>query len=117
PPPVPRNRCCGDAVQVSMTYYVKKGRTHVSFSSEITKVSFSSEDGVYFPSLSESCPQAVFAACRNGGKINLCTTVGKLWITRQTRSRKWIKICVTDGEFCNNFVKVHSIRIFTYPQK
>jgi len=49
--------------------------------------------------------------------MNLCTTVGKLWITRKTCSRKRLKICVTDGEFCNNFVPADSIRIFTYPQK
>jgi hypothetical protein len=50
PPAVPGNRRRRDAVEVRVTYYVKKGRTHISFSSEITKMSFSSEDGVHFPS-------------------------------------------------------------------
>jgi hypothetical protein len=49
--------------------------------------------------------------------MNLCTTVGKLWITRKACPRKRLKICVTVEEFCNNFVSTDGIRIFTYPQK
>jgi len=62
PPPVPGNRRGGDAVEVRVAYNMKKGRTHVSFSSEINKMSFSSEDGVHFPSSGRSCPHAVFSS-------------------------------------------------------
>jgi hypothetical protein len=67
-PPVPGYRRCRDSIEVRMAYYMKKGRTHFSFSSEINKMSFSFTDDVHSPSWLHRCPQAVFFPPESGEK-------------------------------------------------